>query len=394
MKVEFLCRTAKQCLSLARGVTPGTAQVFHHPEGVERHPFGVVGEGACHPGVAPLAKNRHRFAVGILFVLGAAALAPLARAQALGPVISGTGVPDAVEDMYRRGLRGLAAAQNAGGSFDDGQYGVYPGVVGLAGVAFLAHGDDPNTGPYAANLRRCVDYIIASQRTDGYIMGNGGGNMYSHCFATLFLAESYGMVNDDRIGPALKKAVDLIVAAQAQNPLGAWRYSPDASDADSTVSGAATVALVAAANAGIEVPADAFPKARKYFKFCQDGSGRVGYSGPGGGSNALTAIGTLCYALTKAKEEPAYKRMCACLEDMPFEDNGGYKFYGLYYRSQAAFHVGPKEWARFNADNIAARRADQGDDGLWSGDGGPTFSTSAALLSLALNYRFLPIYER
>ncbi len=327
-------------------------------------------------------------------LLGAASFASWARAQSLGPVISTTGVPEDVEAMYRRGLRALAGAQSANGSFNDGQYGSYPGVVGLAGVAFLAHGDDPDTGPYAANLKRCVDYILASQRTDGYFAQGGHGDMYSHCFATLFLAEAYGMVNDERIGPALKKAVDLISAAQAQNPLGAWRYSPDAKDADSTVSGAATVALVAAANAGIEVPEDAFPKARKYFKFCQDGSGRVGYSGPGGGSNALTAIGTLCYALTQGKEDPSYKRMCSCLEDMPFEDAGGYKFYGLYYRSQAAFHVGPQEWAKFNAENIAARKADQTDDGLWVGDGGPAFATSAALLSLALNYRFLPIYER
>ena len=67
--------------------------------------------------------------------------------------------------------------------------------------------------------------------------------MYNHGFATLALAESYGAVNDDRLGPALQKAVRLILTSQEANPTKAWRYSPDARDADTTVSGAQMVAL-------------------------------------------------------------------------------------------------------------------------------------------------------
>ena len=33
-------------------------------------------------------------------------------------------------------------------------------------------------------------------------------------------------------------------------------------------------------------------------------------------------------------------------------------------------------------------------DGSWPGNKGAAFSTAGALLSLALNYRFLPIYEK
>jgi len=33
-------------------------------------------------------------------------------------------------------------------------------------------------------------------------------------------------------------------------------------------------------------------------------------------------------------------------------------------------------------------------NGSWDGQFGATFSTAASLLSLALNYRYLPIYER
>ena len=55
-------------------------------------------------------------------------------------------------------------------------------------------------------VRRCVNYILSKQnRGSGYI----GDSMYNHGFATLALAEAYGMVRDDRIGPALRKAVAL-----------------------------------------------------------------------------------------------------------------------------------------------------------------------------------------
>ena len=42
--------------------------------------------------------------------------------------------------------------------------------------------------------------------------------MYNHGFATLALAEYYGLSNDTINGPALKKATNLIVSAQKTIP--------------------------------------------------------------------------------------------------------------------------------------------------------------------------------
>jgi hypothetical protein len=97
--------------------------------------------------------------------------------------------------------------------------------------------------------------------------------MYHHGFAMLALAEAYGAV-DDRdlwadasssnyrsIGQALELAVRAAITSQKKNPLGAWRYSPDSNDADTSVSGAVLVGLLAARNAGIEVPDASIDKA-------------------------------------------------------------------------------------------------------------------------------------
>ena len=61
-----------------------------------------------------------------------------------------------VERMYTKGLEWLASKQQPNGTFSGGgardHYGSQPGVVGLAVVSMLAHGDDPNFGKYAKNI--------------------------------------------------------------------------------------------------------------------------------------------------------------------------------------------------------------------------------------------------
>jgi len=165
-----------------------------------------------------------------------------------------------------------------------------PAVAGLCLLALLAHGDDPEQGPYHQALLTCLEVILKSQNAkNGYI----GSSMYHHGFATLALAEAYGALQDERIAPSLKRAVDLLLAAQARNPLRAWRYSPESSDADSTVSGACAVALIAARNAGLGVPDRAIEQALKFYALCFDGQNGFGYV-PGTGARPLsptTAIG-------------------------------------------------------------------------------------------------------
>jgi len=297
-------------------------------------------------------------------------------------------IPPEVERMYKKGLEWLVKNQTEKGAWKD-SYGSQPGVAGLAVVAMLAHGEDPNTGPYAVNIKRGLEFILSQQNAkNGYI----GNSMYNHGFATLALAEAYGAVHDARLGPALQKAVELILTAQARNAYGGWRYSPETSDADTTVSGAQMVALFAARNAGVGVPEDAIQKGIRFFLLCQGADGGVGYTGPDSGNAPRTAIAALVLALAKQKNSKPFLAATRFLGTAPREDH--YFHYYLYYAAQAYFHTSPKAWREWNAINIKAMSATQGRDGAWEGSFGATFTTSACLLSLALNYRFLPIYER
>jgi hypothetical protein len=299
-------------------------------------------------------------------------------------------IPPQVESMYTKGLRYLAESQGENGAWQDGT-GSEPGVVGLCVMAFLAHGEDPNHGQYAKNIKRGLDYIISRQQgSNGYI----GSSMYNHGFATLALAESYGMVRDERLAKALKDAVDLILNAQKRNPRGAWRYSPESPDADTTVTGCQLVALYAARNAGIPVPDEAFKKGLAYMAKCRALDGGYGYTSSGSGKPTLTAIGSLTLSLAKAKDSKGFKASLDYLRNNLNYRDKYYPYYFEYYMSQALFHASDETWQEWNSRNIRYLSVLQQRDGSWPGDKGQAFSTAGALLSLALNYRFLPIYEK
>ncbi|MBB5352407.1 hypothetical protein HNR46_002652 [Haloferula luteola] len=299
-------------------------------------------------------------------------------------------IPAQVESMYERGLAYLVRTQNEGGSWND-TMGGEPAVVGLCLKAFLAHGDDANHGPYAEAIHRCVRYILENQKDrNGYI----GNSMYNHGFCTLALAEAYGMVDEPKLAPALKKAVDLILNAQERNPASAWRYSPESRDADTTVSGCQLVALLGARNAGIGVPQEAIQKGLAFMARCRAEDGSYGYTSSGGGKPTLTAIGVTCLGLAKQREGKGFAKSVDYLaENLDYRDQH-YPYYYEYYMSQALFQSNDQLWAEWNEKNLRYLGVLQQPDGSWPGDKGEAFSTAGALLSIALNYRYLPIYEK
>lgn len=301
-------------------------------------------------------------------------------------------IPAQVDLIYGRGLTYLSKSQNAEGAWSEGS-GDEPGVVGLCVASFLAHGTDPNNGEYAQTIKRGINYIISKQnklKDNGYI----GTSMYNHAFATKALAESYGVVVNPKIGEALKKAVDLILSSQKRNPTGAWRYTPDARDADTTVTGSQIVALFAARNAGFPVPDEAIKKGLAFLASCRGSDGSYGYTSSSGGRPTLTAIGSLCLSLNKEKDSKGYKASLEFLKkNLDFRDRT-YPYYYEYYMSQALFHADEATWKEWNDRNIRYMGTIQSPDGSFPGNQGQAFSTAGALLSLALNYRYLPIYEK
>ena len=329
---------------------------------------------------------------------------PTAQAQ-LPSTKFGEVVPRDVREMYDRGLQYLASKQTEKGDWTGGGYEDGPGPVGLGLMVFLASGEDPNFGLYSNHVRRALRNLISSQDAGTGILGM---SMYHHGFAMLGLAEAYGAVDERNlwpdgkgkrsIGQALELAVRAAITSQKKNSLGGWRYSPDSTDADTSVSGAVLVGLLAARNAGIEVPDAAIDKAISFYKQMTAPSGQVAYAGGIGGfdeSIARISIATLVYAVARRKDLPEYKAALGYLKQR-IEQQGGqmYLEYARYYQAQALFQGDIDAWEKWNKLLVRQLKQTQKPDGSFQGQFGPTLSTSMSLLALALNYRFLPIYER
>ncbi|MFN3193226.1 MAG: squalene--hopene cyclase [Aureliella sp.] len=348
-----------------------------------------------------------RFLTTLVIVVLVGMLGLGARMGLAQPVLSPQGdvVPREVREMTDRGLEYLVKSQTPSGTWSDGYTG--PGTTGLGLMAFLASGEDPNFGKYSQNIRRAVRAIIRAQSgTTGYM----GDSMYQHGFAMLGLAEAYGALDEATlwesgapvagkertIGEALELAVRCAITSQAKNPHNAWRYSPNARDADTSVTGAVLMGLLAARNAGIEVPDKNIDSAIKYFVSMTGSNGSVGYSGGLGGfgqSIARSSIACLVYSIAKRKDLEQFEATKKYVITNMAEESH-YQEYARYYEAQALFQADLDAWEKWNRGLIRTLRSKQKADGSFDGQFGGATSTSLNLLSLALNYKFLPIYER
>ncbi|HEX8313120.1 MAG TPA: squalene--hopene cyclase, partial [Chthoniobacteraceae bacterium] len=223
-------------------------------------------------------------------------------------------IPPEVDTIYERGLTWLAGAQTAEGKWEGSNNG--PGVDGICLMAFLSSGDDPNYGRHAGTIRRAIRAIMKVQdATTGYY----GNSMYHHGFAMLALSEAYGAVDEAllwegakaerTIGQSLDLGIRCAATSQKKNRWGGWRYSPDASDADTSVTGAILMGLFAARNAGLEVADETIAAAMEYMQRSTAKDGSVAYSGGigGGGSVNLTAVSALVSAISRAKDTDQFR---------------------------------------------------------------------------------------
>lgn len=323
--------------------------------------------------------------------------------------------PD-VELITKNGLKYLAESQNASGTWEGGtvSHGTGSencGVAGLAALAMMACGEDPNAGPYAKNIRASLRYLITNQNPEtGYLPGS----MYHHGFAMLALAEAYGTIDESllwsdatqpvsaerkrTIGQALRLAVEMACRSQEQNPSHAWRYTPTSKDADTSVTGAILVGLLAARNAGVAVPDRNVDDALEYLS--QLTSRRNGmtmyqstFGGMGDGPN-LSAITALVLSISQHRDSEKYEAAKKRIVLMVNHNEETHPHYNLYYMSQALFQTDFEAWSRWNEMTIRRLRRLQKPDGSFESTHGHAYATAMSCLALALNYRFLPIYER
>ncbi len=303
-----------------------------------------------------------------------------------------------------RGLNWLSRKQIASGknrgAFGHGGYQGGVAVCSLSGLAFMCSGNPPGQGPFGKNIDRCAEFLCNCVQDSGYVSvpGVGQDNMYGHGFGVLFLAEYYGMSTeedvDSTVGEKLKKAVKLSI--QCQNDQGGWRYQPQKSDADLSITICQIMGLRAARDAGIHVPDETRSKCIDYVKksWNKDGSFRYTLAQGGGGSFPLTAAGVVSlYSAGIYDGEQVESALKWLSKFPPSSTSNGYFFYGHYYAVQAMWHAGGTYWEKWYPAIRDVLLKKQSGDGSWpDGEVCPEFGTAMACIILQMPNNFLPIF--
>ncbi|MCE9545770.1 MAG: terpene cyclase/mutase family protein, partial [Planctomycetia bacterium] len=296
----------------------------------------------------------------------------------------------------------LVREQKTGGRFA-GAYGAmgYPSgvaVTAMAGLAMLASGDPPGEGKYGKALDRSIDYIARAVQDTGFIsVANGMDQMYGHGFATMFLSEIVGMSRRrDDLRDKVKKAVELIVTCQ--NDQGGWRYAPQKSDADLSITICQIMALRAASDSGLSVPKETRAKAIDYVKRSQRPDGGFMYMLPQGQVTfPLTAAGVVSLysaGIFQGREiESGLKYLMRFMPGRGGTESVGHYFYGHYYAVQAMWHAGGDYWRQWYPAIRQELLSRQQANGSWQDPSVcEQFGTAVACIILQMPNNALPIF--
>jgi prenyltransferase beta subunit len=349
----------------------------------------------------------------IVFLLSVVLSAsPGVMAQAREPVagagqqpnhpMSGDEITPAQQQAVEKGLALLASRQNPDGSWGSASagFGRNAAITALGALAFMQAGNLPGRGRYGENVERALDFILEHTQESGLIVSDTShGPMYGHGFATLFLAEVYGMTHDERVKEKLQRAVRLI--HRTQNPEGGWRYQPVPYDADISVTITQVMALRAAHDAGIRVEREVVDRSIAYVRACQNADGGFSYMARHGGGSEFprSAAGVAALYYAGVFEGDELERGLNYLAQFnPGRGSGArgaeaHYFYGHYYAVQAMFLAGEEYWTSWYPairDQLIARQ--NGVTGAWSDQFGEEYATAMSLIILQMPNRYLPVY--
>jgi hypothetical protein len=294
-------------------------------------------------------------------------------------------------------------------------------MTSLAGVALLASGSTPESGPYSREVKKAMLYVLrlAESSKDGLICGPTGEarSMYGHGFSMLFLAQCYGMDLNKEFGERIRKVLDKAVklTARSQSDLGpqhkhagGWIYTPAQRADEGSVTVTQLQALRACRNVGIKVPRSTIERAVAYLRHCQQADGGICYSARSRGSSrpAISAAAIACFYAAgvydrqrggaESEEAKMVQKLVAyCKRAVSVSRSSGHYFYTHFYYAQGMYQRGGQDWQDHYPQIRDRLVKTQGVDGSWMGDSvGTTYGTAIATIILQLPYGYLPVCQR
>jgi hypothetical protein len=269
------------------------------------------------------------------------------------------------------------------------------GITALAVLALLGAGNTHLQGKHRVAVQHGLEFLLASQRSDGCLAGNAKlfASTYCHGMALLALAETLAISRDQRIKPAVERAVAYTVAAQHSG--GGWRYQPG-DVGDMSQFGWQIMALKSAELAGVKTPEITKQRAARFLASLSSGryGGLASYRARERASRTMTAEALLCRYLleTSPKRETCDEAIGFIAQELP--TSGPANVYYWYYGTLAMRFSGGEPWQRWNEalqTQLLESQQSNGSwdsDRVWGGFGGRVYQTSLSALCLEAYYRY------
>lgn len=324
-----------------------------------------------------------------------------------------------VTAALRKALDYLVSEQTKEGCFDEDH-------VGKSGLAIMALIGGKCTGKdYSRSIQAGLRYL-QSQFDDGLLYDGGpksswknaSDGMYSQAIATLAAIEAVSELKDTKLKPMAEDALQVIIKAQNtehkpgdlggpinqdEDSYGGWRYSPEDTGSDISVTGWQVLTLRAAKNTGFSVPDWCFELAAKYVRSLYSKEEHTfGYQSPGGESCARAGMGALSLQLCGYPEDscigPALRYMQDHAPTWNLEQPGdGYPFYYWYYGTRAMLIAGDDDWRIWKDWTCRMLVDNQKEDGTWEAKQteesiGTIYVTALGAMMLEFCCGYLPAY--
>ena len=364
------------------------------------------------------------------------------------------------DENVKAGLQWLADHQSADGCWSPADYGAAPGdkrprgqydnrdgsksegagmthnirigVTGLSLLAFMGAGSTHLEGEYKDVVRAGLKWLHKIQSPDGRFDDTNGAIgtwIYGHAIGTLTMVEAWAMTRSRYAQESARKGVEFACKARNVNvnadprKSDGWRYGIRPGDSDGSVTAWMTLALCAARDSGLDVPADALNGAIRMLDSLtgpKDGHSKTGYVSRAGDNariggrqgyvlnstmNAINiAVHLLASGDVKLRKDRVLQdqaKQLATAEQLPAV---GWRtdYYYWHYGTLAVFHMGDRALSRaWDKAMLAAVTACQRLEGdatcrsygswdttsPWGEAGGRVYTTAINCLTLETPYR-------
>lgn len=335
-----------------------------------------------------------------------------------------------------QGIKWLADSQENVGKWSPQKYGgreeYTVALTGLSLLCFTAEGNTHVKGKYAKTVNRAVKYLISVQEPNGLLntplpKNRSVNYMYNHGIATYALLEDYFIAHNypesesneltKTLGESIIKAVSFIVQSQSNN--GGWGYLSNSQLPNTSVTVWQVQALRLASMLDIPGVDNALRKSYQWLGDVTNDNGLVDYKESADYPNspyALTASGITAYLwidslpvmkseennVIKKRLDNLYNKQIALFsENLPLSKSAtDNDFCYWYWGTMVMISPDNQEWQKWNAQIKEILIKNQAENGTWQFNdkwgmfGGQLYTTTMAILTLQVYYRYPPMRVR